>query len=176
MFCYVIYLLAHLGDEIKAGGKEGLGKGIASFSEHVIGGTFFAIGRVSGGFAKTIDSLITSEELTSKHLKPMLASDNRKRPHHALQGLAQGTAFFGKTLIHGTAGLLGNPYRGVKLANSITGTMAGLTKGAATGITGLLASPVIGMLGMVALTSDGVGATAKYLEMDAIESRCRPAR
>lgn len=141
-----------------------------------MGGTFFAAGRVTGGIATTLDSLITSD-LTSRHLKPKLGTDNKlKIPSHAIAGLTQGTIFMGKTVIHGTAGLLGNPYRGIKTAASITGSMAGFTKGVATGVTGFLAAPLIGTLGFLAMTSDGIGSTAKYLELGATEARCRPAR
>lgn len=41
-----------LGDELAAGGKDGFGKGIASFAEHVVGGTFLFLNKSSGGFAK----------------------------------------------------------------------------------------------------------------------------
>jgi len=163
------------GDEVLAGGKDGFGKGIASFSEHVIGGSFFATGKITGGFATTIDSLLTNET-SSNHLKPKLSTDQRKRPRHAIEGLAQGTLYMGKTIIYGTAGLIGNPYRGAKSGLSITGSMAGFAKGFGTGVVGLAAAPVVGTLGFMAKTSDGIGATARYLELGAIEARCRPAR
>ena len=51
-----------------------------------------------------------------------------------------------------------------------------LTKGFVTGVAGLLVSPIIGTLGFLANTSDGIGATARYLELGAIEAICRPAR
>ena len=129
----------------------------------------------SGSFAKTLDSLITNE-LTSTHLKPKLVTDHRKRPHHAVEGLAQGTFYLGKTVVHGIAGLVGNPYRGAKSGTSITGSMAGVAKGVATGATGAVIAPLIGTLGFVAKTFDGIGATARYSELGATEARCRPAR
>ncbi|KAL7553819.1 hypothetical protein ACHAWF_017158 [Thalassiosira exigua] len=162
-------------DELVSGGSEGFGQGVISFTEHVVGGSFFAIGKISGGLAKTLDSLITNDS-SSNHLKPRLATDRRQRPHHAVEGFTRGSLFLGKTVIHGTAGLLGNPYRGAKHATSVTGTLTGFTKGMITGVVGLLASPVIGTLGFVALTSDGIGATARYFELGAAEARCRPAR
>ncbi len=36
------------GDEVLSGGKDGVGKGATSFLQNVIGGTFFAVGKVTG--------------------------------------------------------------------------------------------------------------------------------
>eukprot|EP01082_Thalassiosira_pseudonana_P015658 g14534.t1 g14534 contig9:2076053-2079490(+) len=156
-------------DEVAAGGRDGIGKGAASFVQNVVGGGFTAVSKISSGVAKTIDS-VTTNDLTSTHLKPMLAS-HRQRPTDALDGIVKGTKFLGKTLIFGIAGLIGNPYRGVK-----TRTITGVTKGVASGLGGLIASPIVGALGFIAKASDGAGATTKYLELGVIESRCRPAR
>lgn len=133
-----------------------MGRGLASFSEHAIGGSFFALGRMAGGFATTLDSMITNET-TSKHLKPLLATDNRKRPNHAVEGLAKGTLFLGKSLLYGSAGLIGNPYRGAKGSSSVTGSMAGFGKGFFTGCVGAGLSPFVGLLGLFANTFDGIG-------------------
>ena len=161
--------IVRAGDEVAAGGRDGIGKGAASFVQNVVGGAFTAVSKISSGVAKTIDS-VTTNDLTSTHLKPMLAS-HRQRPTDALDGIVKGTKFLGKTLIFGIAGLIGNPYRGVK-----TRTITGVTKGVASGLGGLIASPIVGALGFIAKASDGAGATTKYLELGVIESRCRPAR
>ena len=138
---------------------------------NVVGGTFFAFGKVTGGVADTLDSL-TTNDLTSNHLKPnKSASSDGRHPDNAVDGVVEGTKFLGQTLVHGMAGLVGNPYRGAK-----TGTTAGFAKGVASGATGLVAAPFVGALGFVAKTADGIGATTKYLDLGVIESRCRPAR
>lgn len=134
-----------------AGGKDGVGKGVTSFVQNVVGGTFFAFGKASGGIADTLDS-VTTNEMTSNHLKPKSASE--ERPEHAGDGVVQGAEFLGKTVVHGVAGLIGNPYRGAK-----TGTVSGFAKGVASGATGLLVAPFVGALGFVAKTTDGLGAS-----------------
>jgi len=109
-------------------------------------------------------------ELTSQHLKPR-ELDKRIRPRHAIDGFVQGTKFLGRELVHGTAGLIGSPYRGAK-----KGKLSSLAKGVATGVGGLVVSPFVGAFGFVALSSEGLGATTKYLELSEIEARCRPQR
>lgn len=159
-----------VGDEIAVGGQDGFGKGVTSLVTNVVGGTLFAFGKVTGGVADTLDS-ITTNDMTSNHLKPKSASSDGKHPDNAIEGVVEGTKFLGQTVAHGIAGLVGNPYRGVQ-----TGTATGVAKGMVSGVTGLVAAPVIGALGFVAKTADGIGATTKYLDLGVIESRCRPAR
>lgn len=95
-----------------SGGKDGVGKGVASFFENVVGGTFSAIGKASGGIANTLDSATTSD-FTSDHLKPKSPSHGND-PRHVADGIIQGTEFLGQTVVHGIAGVIGNPYRGAK--------------------------------------------------------------
>jgi len=161
-------LIVKTRNEISSGCKDGFGRGFASFFQHVVGGTFFAAGKVSGGLAKTLDS-VTSNEMTSNHLKPSLTA-KQKYPRHAVDGVIKGTNFLGRTLIFGIAGLIGNPYRGAKHG------VYGFAKGVASGMGGFVVSPFVGALGFIAKTSDGFGATTKYMELGYIEARCRPAR
>ena len=161
-------------DELAAGGKDGFGKGVLSFSHNVVGGTFFAFGKISGGLSETLESIVDSQ-LVSNHLKPKLAVDERKRPRHVVQGLNQGVIFFGRKIVHGMAGLIGNPYRGMKASTS--GPVIGFSHGFVSGAVGLFVAPFIGTLGLMAKTCDGMGATTKFIgEFGAVESRCRPAR
>jgi len=157
-------------NEIAAGGKDGVGKGVTSLVQNVAGGTFFAAGKVAGGWADTVDS-VTKSEMTSNHLKPKSASSDGRHPDNAVDGVVQGTKYLGQAVAHGVAGLIGNPYRGAK-----TGTVTGVAKGVASGVTGLVAAPLVGALGFIAKTADGAGATTKYLDKGVIEARCRPAR
>ena len=157
-----------------AGGKDGFGKGIVSFSHNVVGGTFFAAGKISGGLSETLESIVDSQ-LVSSHLKPKLAIDERKRPRHVVQGFNQGMIFLGRTIVHGVAGLIGNPYRGMQ--SSTSGPIIGFSQGFVSGTVGLIVAPLIGTLGLMAKTCDGMGATTKFIgELGAIEARCRPAR
>lgn len=128
-----------------------------------------AVGKVAKSIAKTTDALVTTE-LSSKHLKPR-ELEKRKRPRHAIDGLVQGTQFLGRELVHGTAGLIGCPYRGAQKRK-----ISSLAKGVATGVGGLVVSPAVALFGFVALSSEGLGATTKYLELSEIEARCRPER
>ena len=76
-----------------------MGKGFGSFLQHAVGGTFFWMGKLSGSWAKTLDSAF-SNDLTSTHLKPDFAS-HRNRPNNAPEGLYQGTNFLARTVIYG---------------------------------------------------------------------------
>lgn len=182
MMPLVIYIVlfmplssAVLGNELRAGGKDGFGKGIASFAENVVGGTFLFANKLSGGVAKTIDAVITTPQ-SSAHLKPKLDANQRRRPRHAIEGFVQGGDFLTRTVVHGVAGVIGNPIRGAKAGLSAVDSVAGAAKGLASGAIGLIASPFIGALGFVSKTSDGIAASTRYLELGAVEARCRPAR
>lgn len=157
-------------NEIATGGKDGVGKGVASLFENFVGGTFFAFGRITGSVADTAAAVLTTN-LTSDQLKPKSATSNGRNPEHALDGIVQGTEYLAKTVAHGIAGLIGNPYRGIQ-----TGTITGVAKGVSTGVIGLVACPIIGSLGFIAKTSTGVGQTTTLLNLGYIEARCRPRR
>ncbi len=133
------------------------------------------VSKLSGNVSTTIDALVTSQ-YTSSHLKPKLAVDRRKSPHHAIEGLAQGSEFLSRTVVHGVAGLLGNPIRGAQAGLSATDSLVGFASGFASGTVGLFMSPFIGALGFVAKTSDGIAASTRCLDQGAVEARCRPAR
>jgi hypothetical protein len=140
-------------DEVRSGGEGGFGRGVASFSENAVGGTFFAIGKVAKSVAITVDALVTNE-FTSRHLKPR-ELDARKRPKHAISGIILGTKFFGRELGFGVAGLIGNPYRSARRGN-----VSSLAKGVASGVGGLVVAPFVGCFGLVAISAEGLGATA----------------
>jgi hypothetical protein len=59
---------------------------------HCQGGTFLFVNKLSGNIARTIDALVTSQ-YTPSHFKPKLEVDRRNSPHHAIDGLAQGSEF-----------------------------------------------------------------------------------
>ncbi len=138
--------------------------------QNVVGGTFFALGRGTGSLADTITA-VTTTELTSDQLKPKSAASNGRNPDHVVDGLVQGTDYFARTVAHGIAGLIGNPYRGAK-----TGTASGLAMGVTTGVVGVLTCPFVGALGFIAKTSSGVGQTTRMLNLGYTEARCRPRR
>lgn len=95
-------------------------------------------GKVTGGLAETIDSVVTSE-YTSNHLK----ASQDKPAQNVIDGVVQGTEYMTRTVAHGFAGLIGDPYRGLK-----KGGVVGLTKGAVSGVSGAFFSPFIGALGL----------------------------
>jgi len=163
-------LFVKTAEEIAAGGKDGVGKGVSSLVQNVVGGTFFAAGRVTGSLADTITA-VTTTDLSSEKLKPKSASSDGRNPDHAVDGLVQGTGYLTQTVAHGIAGLIGNPYRGAK-----TGTVSGVAKGVTTGVVGVLTMPLVGALGFIAKTSTGIGQTSKMLDLGCIEARCRPRR
>ena len=156
--------------EIAAGGKDGVGKGVASLFQNIVGGTFAAFGRATGTGADTITA-VTTTDLSSDNLKPKSAASGGRKPDHVIDGVVQGTEYLARTTAHGIAGLIGNPYRGIK-----TGTVSGTAKGVATGVVGVVAFPIAGALGFIAKTSTGIGQTTKVLDLGYIEARCRPRR
>lgn len=127
------------------------------------------MGKLSGSWAKTLDSVISNDS-TSTHLKPDFAS-YRNRPNNAPEGLIQGANFVGQTVVYGVAGLIGNPYRGLK-----SGGVVGLAKGTVSGVVGVFSTPFVGALGFIAKTTEGLGAQTKCLEIGVINTRCRPIR
>lgn len=94
------------------------------------------------------------------------ASSDGNLPKNAVDGVVEGTHFLAQTVVRGIAGLVGDPYRGIK-----SGGIKGAAKGTASGVTGLVVAPVVGALGFLAKTSDGFGATTKHLALGVIESR-----
>lgn len=129
---------------------------MASFSSNVVGGFFVWGGRLTGGVAGLLDSIVTTEH-TSSHLK---AKSNSKAAENVVDGVVQGTEYLSRTIVHGVAGIVGNPYRGMK-----SGGVVGLTNGAASGVAGAIFAPFIGALGFVAKTAEGVGESSKMLNI-----------
>lgn len=127
------------------------------------------MGKISGSWAKTLDSVVSNDS-TSTHLKPDFAN-YRNRPNNAPEGLVQGTSFVAQTVVYGVAGLIGNPYRGMK-----SGGVIGLAKGTVSGVAGVFTTPFVGALGFIAKTTEGLGAQTKCLEIGVINTRCRPIR
>ena len=100
------------------------------------------------------------------HLKPKsAASSDGNLPKSAADGVVEGTHFLAQTVVHGIAGLVGDPYRGVKSRG-----IKGAAKGVASGTMGFIVAPLVGALGFITKTSDGLGATTKHLALGVIES------
>ena len=147
-----------------------VGKGLTSATRNVFGGTLDFAGKITGEFSDLLDSLATNE-YTSKDLKPKKSTKSEDAPGNIGEGVIDGTTFLGQTLFHGVAGVVGNPYRGLK-----KGSAKAAAKGVASGVGGLIVAPLVGALGFTAKVLEGTGNTTSLLEVGVIESRCRPVR
>ena len=156
-------------DEIQDKGKHGVGKGVHSFYQNIFGGVMMFTGKFSGTMADVLDSLSSNEYTRNMTNRKSFSTTNA--PDNLAQGISLGSVFLGKTLVHGIAGVVGNPYRGMK-----SGSLQGLAKGTVSGVGGLAVAPFVGALGFVAKSTAGLGATAHMFEIGVIESRCRPLR
>jgi len=150
--------------------EQDVGKGLTSATRNVFGGTLDFAGKITGEFSGLLDSLATNE-YTSKDLKPKKSAKNEDAPGNIGEGVIDGTTFLGQTLFHGVAGVVGNPYRGLK-----KGSAKAVAKGVASGVGGLVVAPLVGALGFTAKVLEGTGNTTSLLEVGVIESRCRPVR
>ena len=56
----ILFFLHFSGDEVLAGGKDGFGEGIASFSEHFVGGFFGFWGKMSGKESQSLFAIFLS--------------------------------------------------------------------------------------------------------------------
>ena len=151
-------------------GDQEVGKGLTSATKNVFGGTLDFAGKITGEFSDLLDSIVTNE-YTSKDLKPKKSHKREDAAGNIGDGVIEGTQFLGMTLLHGVAGVVGNPYRGLK-----KGSAKAVAKGMVSGVGGLVVAPFIGALGFTAKVLEGTGNTTSLLEVGVIESRCRPAR
>ena len=153
-----------------ATGDQEVGKGLTSATKNVFGGTLDFAGNITGEFSELLDSIATNE-YTSKDLKPKKSSKREDAPGNIGEGVIEGTQFLGMTLLHGVAGVVGNPYRGLKKRSA-----KAVAKGMVSGVGGLVVAPFVGALGFTAKVLEGTGNTTSLLEVGVIESRCRPVR
>jgi len=155
------------GDEIKSGGRMGVGQGVESLIRNVVGGTFDFFGKFTGSLADILEEIVLHHDKSI----PIMKITSSRPPEHFAEGFMQGSLFLTVSLTRGVVALVGDPYKGIK-KRSPQMFATGLAKGA----TGLLASPIVGALGFTSKLCDGVKATTHMLEISVVESRCRPER
>lgn len=100
-----------------------------------------------------------TSDYTSNHLK---AKTDSRPARNVIEGVAQGTEYATRTIVHGAAGLIGNPYRLIKQGGLLVRQKA---KGTVSGVAGAFFSPFIGALGFVAKASEGIGENSKILNL-----------
>jgi len=141
-----------------------------SFTQNSVGGVFHATSLMTGSMADLLQSITSSTDLSSDFLKPKPIYESEP-PSNIVKGVVQGTEYFSMAVIHGTIGIIGNPYRGLKKRRP-----ASFAKGVISGLGGFFVSPLIGSLGFVAKLTEGVNETSQVLRVNVIKSRCRPNR
>ena len=164
---------------LKDGGRNALkGNFLAagsSIAQGSVGGAFATVGHVTnfaGNFVKKVTGTVNNED--------------DEEPKHLLGGLFQGGKVFGKSLTDGIAGVFKQPVKGwadAKIANKGKGTgqrywqqSKGMAKGVARGISGLVAAPVVGVLGLVEKTSVGATNSTRLSDRLHLVGTRRPAR
>eukprot|EP01041_Mallomonas_annulata_P002324 gene2324-4520_t len=116
------------------------GHGVRILANALIGSTFGSASRMTSTLANMVKSAAATATTTG-----------------VSQGLRQGGEVFVQSVVAGISGLVEEPARG-HLAEGI----AGAVKGTCKGVLGLVAAPVAGALGAVALLTESVEMSAKF--------------
>ena len=126
---------------------KGLAKGIASLVSNVVGGTFDAVGKITG-------TLLTATQTLQGH-KPETILDEEDEPENIIAGTFEGIKGGLVELGRGLSGIFLNPYRQAK-----TDGVKGFFKGLGTGLLGAVISPISAVLKLSNSIAVGVKNTA----------------
>ena len=129
---------------------KGLGRGIAGLLSGVVGGTFDAIGKITG-------TLYAATQSATGHTREAIV-DEEDEPGNVLSGTAQGLIGGGKELLKGITGIFLNPYRKAKKQG-----VKGFFKGLGSGLLGAIISPVAAVLKITNSIAVGIKNTFKLL-------------
>lgn len=153
-------------DEILRGGKDGVGGGVMSLVQGVVGGTFSSTAKITGNVANVIS------EFSGKGTALTLHAGNKKGPKHLGDGLMSGGVFFTTTMFRGVGGIVLNPIKGLGKMNPAVGFVSGL----GSGVVGALTSPFVATFGMTSKVAESIDATTHMFDNLVLETRCRPRR
>lgn len=136
------------------------GQSALTLVQTVVGAPMRSIGKVSNGLGDVV-----------KKATDFQSQEEEGQPRHVPEGLVQGGVVFGKSLAYGVKGLFKEPVQGAK-----KGGVVGFAKGVGRGTLQLVASPVVGTLGVVEKLSMSVSNTTHLLDEKSYEGTRRPAR
>lgn len=136
------------------------GQSAVTLAQTVLGAPFHSIGKVSNGLGDVV-----------KKATSFKSQESSEEPRHVPEGLYQSGIVLSKSLMHGVSGFVKEPVRGAK-----SGGLKGFAKGVGRGTMQLIASPVVGTLGVVEKMSQSVSNTTHLMDEKTFDGGRRPAR
>ncbi|TMW66495.1 hypothetical protein Poli38472_004260 [Pythium oligandrum] len=136
------------------------GESALTLMQTVIGAPMGSIGKISNGLGDVVKKVTDFE-----------SQEEADQPRHLPEGLLQSGVVFTKSVAHGFKGFVKEPVRGAK-----KGGVKGFAKGVGRGTLQLVASPVVGTLGVVEKLTQSVHNTTHLLDAKSFEGTRRPAR
>lgn len=136
------------------------GESALTLAQTVVGAPFHSIGKVSNGLGDVV-----------KKVTSFKSQESAEEPRHVPEGLYQSGVVLSKSLAYGVAGFVKEPVRGAKREG-----LKGFAKGVGRGTMQLIASPVVGTLGVVEKVAQSVSNTTHLLDEKSFDGGRRPAR
>lgn len=136
------------------------GESALTLMQTVVGAPLKAVSKVSNGLGDVV-----------KKATDFKSQEDEEQPRHVPEGLLQSGLVFSKSIAYGVKGFVKEPYRGAK-----SGGVKGFAKGIGRGTMQLVASPVVGTLGVVEKMSQSVNNTTHLLDAKTYSGTRRPAR
>ncbi|TYZ64692.1 hypothetical protein PybrP1_011044 [[Pythium] brassicae (nom. inval.)] len=136
------------------------GQSAVTLAQTVLGAPFHSLGKVSNGLGDVVKKATSfkSQELSEE-------------PRHVPEGLYQSGVVLSKSLAYGVSGFVKEPVRGAR-----SGGFKGFAKGVGRGTMQLIASPVVGTLGVVEKMAQSVSNTTHLMDEKTFDGGRRPAR
>ncbi|KDO31045.1 hypothetical protein SPRG_19573 [Saprolegnia parasitica CBS 223.65] len=142
------------------GESDKKGQGAVILMQTLVGAPSDAIGKAANGFGDILKKATYFENQEADH-----------EPRHVPEGLLQGGVLLGKSLVNGVSGLVTKPMQGAK-----DDGFKGFAKGVGQGTLGLVASPLIGTLGVIEKLSQSVHNTTHLMDDKDYDGTRRIAR
>ncbi|KAE8993931.1 hypothetical protein PF005_g18564 [Phytophthora fragariae] len=136
------------------------GESAMTVVQTVFGVPLRSIGKVSNGLGDVVKKATYFE-----------SQEDPNEPRHIPEGFMQGGKVLGKSIAYGVSGFVKEPVRGAR-----SGGVKGFAKGVGRGTLQLVASPVVGTLGVVEKLSQSVNNTTHLMDEKHFEGTRRPAR
>ncbi|KAF4132478.1 Vacuolar-sorting-associated 13 protein C-terminal [Phytophthora infestans] len=136
------------------------GESAVTVVQTVFGVPLRSIGKVSNGLGDVVKKATYFE-----------SQEDQSEPRHIPEGFMQGGKVLGKSIAYGVTGFVKEPVRGAK-----SGGVKGFAKGIGRGTLQLVASPVVGTLGVVEKLAQSVSNTTHLMDEKHFEGTRRPAR
>lgn len=136
------------------------GESVITLAQTIVGAPFGSLGKVSNGLGDVVKKAM--------HFK---SQESSEEPRHLPEGLYQSGVVFTKSIAHGVTGFVKEPVRGAKRDG-----FKGFAKGVGRGTMQLIASPVVGTLGVVEKFSQSVSNTTHLMDEKHFDGGRRPAR